>query len=354
MTETRLPENPRILIIKPSALGDICHALPVLAFLRSKFPKAYICWLVNRSFASLLSGLESLDEIIAFDRGAFSKGIWAGLKSWRELSRPLRSRPWDLVLDLQGLARSGLMTRLAPSKRRWGLSDCREGSWLAYTRRVQVQPGENHAVERYWQFARALGAPDKPEIPNLVLPKEAVIKAEIALARLPRPWFVVAPGARWVTKRWPPGGFACVVNELVNNHGGSACIVGAPDEAELGDQLAAALSVPFANLVGKTSLLEMAGILGKADLVLANDSGPLHVAVALGRKVVSPFFCTKPVLTGPYGHEDGTIWTPRTCRGSLVRLCPTSMECFAELNWSKVHQVAELIFAKLPYEGSPE
>jgi lipopolysaccharide heptosyltransferase I len=346
MSRAGLPENPSILIIKPSALGDICHALPVLGFLRSRFPKAHLAWLVNRSFAPLLSGKIGLDELIVFDRGAFTKGWSAGLKSWRDMATSLRGKRWDLVLDLQGLARSGLMTWLAKSSQRWGLSDAREGSRLAYTRCLKVPLGDTHAVERYWLFAQALGAIEKPQHFGLALPGEAVIKAEVLMAGMPRPWFVIAPGARWVTKRWPPESFARVVDGLIENHGGSAFIVGAPDEMELGNRLSENMKALHANLTGKTSLLEMAGILGQADLVLANDSGPLHVAVALNRTVVSPFFCTKPNLTGPYGQKEGTIWTPRACRGTLVRKCPTSMECFGELDWREVHRVAERVLAK--------
>ncbi|MFM8932605.1 MAG: glycosyltransferase family 9 protein [Gemmataceae bacterium] len=346
MTRGVLPENPKILIIKPSALGDICHALPVLGFLRRRFPGGHLAWLVNRSFAPLLSGQNGLDEVILFDRGAAAKGWRAGLQAWRAMSASVRAKRWDLVLDLQGLARSGLMTWITWARERWGLSDSREGSRLAYTRRILVPGGETHAVERYWLFARALGAPEKPEMSRLVLPEEAVVKAEALMEGLPRPWFVVAPGARWVTKRWPPEAFAQVVNALVRRHGGSAFLVGAPDEVELGDRLWAGLEVPNRNLTGKTSLLEMAGILSRGDLVLANDSGPLHVAVALERPVVAPFFCTKPSLTGPYGHSEGTLWTPRFCRGSLVRQCPTSMECFAELSWDTVLETANRVLGK--------
>lgn len=346
MSRAGLPENPNILIIKPSALGDICHALPVLGFLRSRFPKAHLAWLVNRSFAPILSGNIGLDELIVFDRGAFAKGWRSGLFSWREMAARLRAKKWDLVLDLQGLARSGLMTWLAKSSQRWGLSDAREGSRLAYTRSLKLPLGETHAVERYWLFAQALGAPEKPRHFGLALPAETVTKAEVLMAKMPRPWFVIAPGARWVTKRWPPESFARVVDAMITHHGGSAFIVGAPDETELGEQLSKKMSSLHTNLTGKTSLLEMAGILGQADLVLANDSGPLHVAVALDRQVVAPFFCTKPGLTGPYGRKEGTIWTPKACRGALVRKCPTSMECFGELDWREVHRVAENVMAK--------
>lgn len=343
MTRGVLPENPNILIVKPSALGDICHALPVLGYLRERFPGGHLAWLVNRSFAPLLSGKTGLDEVILFDRGASAKGWLAGWRAWRAMSSLVRARRWDLVLDLQGLARSGIMTWISRSRERWGLSDSRECSRFAYTRRIQVPDGETHAVERYWLFARALGAPEKPVMNRLVLPTEAVVRAESLLAELPRPWFVVAPGARWVTKRWPPESFAQVVNALVRRHGGSAVVVGAPDEMELGDRLWASLSVPSQNFTGKTSLLEMAGILSQGDLILANDSGPLHVGVALRRPVVAPFFCTKPSLTGPYGQLEGTLWTPRSCRGSLVRQCPTSMECFADLAWEKVFEAANTV-----------
>ena len=346
MLQFKLPDKARILIIKPSALGDICHALPVLSFLRSKYPTAHLAWLVNNSLAPLLSGHALLDELILFDRAALGKGLIHGFMAWNGLTNRLRRTKWDLVLDLQGLARSGLMAFLARSQRRWGLADAREGSRLAYSRQIRIPNLETHAVIRYWQAARFLGGNLDPIIPQLILPPIETDKANTMMSMQPRPWLVAAPGARWITKRWPPTSFAKVIDRALNSFGGTAWIVGARDESMLGASLRSSMSNQAIDLTGSTSLLEMAAVLGQADMVLANDSGPLHVAVALGRQVVCPFLCTRPRLTGPFGQTRHVVWAKSPCRGSLVRICPTKMECMNDLEWSQIYAVVESILSQ--------
>src|SRR5262245_42845734 len=147
----------RVLIIKPSALGDVINALPVLSALRRRFPRARIAWLINRPYEPLLAGHPDLDETIPFDRGA---GLW---RAGRELARRPRRGPCALALDLQGLLRSGVMAWLSGAKRRVGLSEAREGARWFYTDTVTA-PGQrtSHAVDRCWAMAVALGAGDGP------------------------------------------------------------------------------------------------------------------------------------------------------------------------------------------------
>src|SRR5215212_7353539 len=138
----------RIAIIKPSALGDVIHSLPVLGALRHKFPDAHIAWVVNRSYQQLLDGHPALDETIAFDRGALKGGWQKAAGASLALARQLRRRRFDLVIDLQGLARSALMTLATGAGRRVGLSTAREGAHLAYTDVVPVpDPDTRHAID---------------------------------------------------------------------------------------------------------------------------------------------------------------------------------------------------------------
>src|SRR5262245_21027843 len=153
----------RVALIKPSALGDVIHALPVLGALRHKFPDAHISWIVNRSYQPLIEGHRSLSETIPFDRGAMKGGWRKAARSSLGLARELRKRRLDLVIDLQGLARSGLMALATGAKRRVGLTTAREGAHLAYTDVIDVpDPTTSHAVDRYWRVAEALGVGDLP------------------------------------------------------------------------------------------------------------------------------------------------------------------------------------------------
>jgi ADP-heptose:LPS heptosyltransferase len=141
---------------------------------------------------------------------------------------------------------------------------------------------------------------------------------------------MIGPGSRWQTKRWPPEYFAALANRARQHFGGSVILVGGPDEVELSQQVLARLPGPALDLTGKTSLPQLAAILQRADLMLSNDTGPLHLAVALGRPVVAPYTCTKVVLTGPYQAAGSAVETTVWCQGSYLKRC-SRMECMNEL-----------------------
>src|SRR5947209_15498537 len=199
----------RIALIKPSALGDIVHALPVLAALRQRFPAAHITWVVNRAYEPLLAGHPDLTDTLPFDRGAFKTGVRAAIASSLRFGAELRRRRFDLVIDLQGLLRTGLMCLASGAPTRIGFANAREGSRHTYTRRIRVPDADRlHAVDRYWRVVEALGAGHLPKRFHVPIPAADREWAAAELAGLPRPWLAVAVGARWLTKRWPPAHFA--------------------------------------------------------------------------------------------------------------------------------------------------
>ena len=320
----------RIGIIKPSALGDIVHSLPVLTALRRRFPAAHITWVVNRAYEPLLLGHPHLDATLAFDRGAMRRGFCRGFLAFAGLLGRLRRQRFDLVLDLQGLFRSGVMTAATGAKRKVGFAAAREGAWWFYTDRV---PGPDrlsmHAVDRYWLLAEALGATGPREF-HVPLQPEARDWADDVLRPLPRPWVAVGPGSRWLTKRWPPAHFAELARRAQRRFGGTVVFVGTADEAPLSASVREQLVGPVLDLTGKTSLAQLAALLALVDVMTANDTGPLHLAAALGRPVVAPYTCTKVSLTGPYGPGAFAVETRVWCQGSYLKRCPR-MECMTEL-----------------------
>src|SRR5947209_4628488 len=179
----------RIALIKPSALGDIVHSLPVLTALRRRYPDAHIAWVVNRGYEPLLSGHPDLDATLPFDRGASRSGLLRAFRSYAEFLRMFRRQRFDLVIDLQGLLRSGLMTGASGAARRIGLSTAREGACWFYTDVVPVADFHAiHAVDRYWLIAEALGAGDGPRTFRVPVPETARRWAADVLHGLPRPW----------------------------------------------------------------------------------------------------------------------------------------------------------------------
>lgn len=338
----------RVLLIKPSALGDIVHALPVLTALRRRFPDAHLAWAVNRVYEPLLAGHPDLDATLPFDRSAVKKGFVSALRVWRSYFRTLRQQNFDLVIDLQGLLRSGLMALATRAPRRIGLAGSREGARLFYTD-VVPDPGRGglHAVERYWRVAEALGAADAPLSFRLGVAPEAAVWADEQLRALPRPRLVVGAGSRWVTKRWPPAHFADLAVRAQARFGASIVLVGTPDEAPLNAAVRDRLTGPHLDLTGRTTLPRLAAVLARADAMLANDTGPLHLAVALGRPVVAPYTCTKASLTGPYGQSARVVETRVWCAGSYRRRCGR-LDCMAELTPDRLWPVLQEVLHACP------
>jgi heptosyltransferase-1 len=338
-----LPKPPqRIAIIKPSALGDIAHSLPVLSALRQRFPAAHISWIINRVYAPILEEHPDLNEVIPFDRGAVRKNWLHGSLDFASFLHRLRNEHFDLVIDLQGLFRTGVMAFATRAPVRIGLTSAREGASLGYTHRVDDRTQVQHAVDRYWRVIESLG--DAPATKSFYVPvqDDARTWAKMLLQALPRPWLAVGVGSRWLTKRWPPGHFAALATRAQVRFGGTVIFVGTPDEAQLSEQAASFIHGPKLQLTGTTTLPQLVALLAATDVMLANDTGPLHLAVALGRPVVAPYTCTLIERTGPYAQADRAVATSVGCKGSYLKTC-LRMECMAELTPDRLWPALETI-----------
>src|SRR5437879_864045 len=182
----------RIAIIKPSALGDIIHSLPVLTALRQRYPDATIAWVVNRAYAELLHGHPDLDVVLPLDRGASRHGLVAAVRSYAQFFADFRQQRFDLVIDLQGLLRSALMTVCSGAARRVGLSSAREGAQAFYTDVIAVADFQAlHAVDRYWLVADAFGVGHLPKSFRVPLPEADRCWAKAFLHDCPRPWLTL-------------------------------------------------------------------------------------------------------------------------------------------------------------------
>lgn len=333
----------RIALIKPSALGDIIHCLPVLTALRQRYPHAHITWVVNRVYEPLLRGHRDLDDILPFDRRASHRGWLAAARSWLRFLGELRRRRFDLVVDLQGLSRTAVMVLATGARRRVGLSTAREGATWTYTDVIPVADfNALHAVERCWLAAEAFGIGDVPRQFHIPIPADARRWADEITRGQPRPWLMIGPGARWPTKRWPPEYFAALAGRARAEFGGTIFFVGGGDETPLAEAVQARLPGSAHDLTGRTTLPRLAALLERADVMLANDTGPLHLAAALGRPVVAPYTCTKVRLNGPYGAERGAVEATVPCQGSYVKRC-SRMVCMTELTpdrlWPPLYEV---------------
>lgn len=328
-------EPERVCIIKPSAMGDILHAMPILSALRRRWPNAHLAWVVNRSFAELLDGHPDLDEPIVYNRGrkGLDRDKFLGFAAL--LARLHRSR-FDLTIDLQCLLRSALMVAATGAHVRVGMADAREGSRWLYTHHIDAPRLGLHAVDRVLRVARAFGADDSAARFNLPVPDEARRWAADALANVPHPRVILNVGARWTTKRWPPAHFAALGRLAVEHFGAGLIAVGSAADRPLVDALLAHLApTPALDLCGRTRLPQFAALCEESDLVISNDTGPLHLAAAAGARVVGIYTCTSPELTGPYGELATTVRTGVSCAASLRRSC-RPLHCMSELTPARV------------------
>lgn len=324
MTSGRPPG--RVLIIKPSSLGDIVHALPILSAFRKCAPQAHIAWLVANPFAELLEGHPALDEVIRFDRARFGR-MWRDplvfVDFWRFVGE-IRRRRFDLVVDLQGLIRSGLIARFSGARQRVGFRDAREGAVLFYTRRVRP-PKHAHAVEKILTLGREMGWPVDPPAFSLGITEQERAAAQALLdeaaGRHVSRFTAVVPGARWASKQWLPERHAAVIDAL---HAQSETVVllGAPNERPLAERILRDVRGPVVDLVGRTRLRGVAALLSLAQRVFCQDSGPMHIAAALGRPVVALFGPTNPARTGPYSIDAQVLQKDLPCSPCYRRECP--------------------------------
>jgi lipopolysaccharide heptosyltransferase II len=335
----------RICLIKPTALGDVVQTLPLLGMLRSRFPAASISWVVRRAFADILKGHPDLTEIIPFHR----KGPW---RDSLQLLKLLRHRRFDLVFDLQGLFRTAVMTWATGSAVRVGLETAREGASLSCNCVIPDSGPRSPAHLRYWRVAEALGMANHPRVAVIPTgPPESAWLTE-QLRNLPRPLLAIHPGAGWETKRWPVEKFA----EIARRFEGGVIVVGSTSERQLAVPIVDAArprNRRVLNLAGETNLKQLAVLLGAADVVVSNDSGPMHIAAAMGTPVVGIFTCTSPILSGPAGSNHELISTAVPCAASYHKKCPlrgpSHLACLAEVPVDRVwNAVARVLDRRMP------
>lgn len=315
----------RILLIKPSALGDIVHALPVLKLLRNRFRDAHIAWMVSPSFESLIKKHPALNETLLFDRNNLSNlahGV-DGVSRITGLVRELNSRQFDLTIDLQGLLRSGMVAWGTHAPVRIGFSYAREGAWLAYTHRVDTPHHERHAVERYLDIAEALGCGRGPVEFDFGLQQSDRDSVSTLLGDT-NEFAVILPGTNWETKRWPAEHFATLSQQIRRELGLKIVIAGAKDAIPLAEKIPHDL-----NLAARTSLPQLVALLERASLVIANDSGPMHIAAALNRPLVTIYGPTNPIRTGPYNRLNTVVRLDIACSPCYSRKC-SHTSC---MNW---------------------
>lgn len=297
--------SPRFLVVRLSSLGDVVHALPTVATLRAAFPEARLDWLVEARWQELLEGNPDISNLIAVDTFAWRRGLLRP-STWRSvaaLRRRLREAGYDAALDLQGLYKSALLARLSGARQRFGFEKAvlkESGAARFYTH--PVRPPENtHVVQINLALAAAAGAREPClRFPLPARPEDEAYVNEQLRAQQVRDFFLLSPGGGWGGKRWPVERYAQLHNALARQRGWRSVVNAGPGEeplvSELVSQARVTLPVHF-----PLTLRQLVALARRARVVISGDTGPLHLAAALGTPVVGLYGPTDPVRNGPYG-----------------------------------------------------
>jgi len=338
----RITSGLKILILKPSSLGDVIQALPVLRLLKQQLPASQVHWWIDSALAPLLEEDPDLDAVVRFERRR-----WASPVHWPEMVRSilaLRAEKYDWVIDLQCLARSGAFAWLANGKLLIGLDEPREGARGFYDLVTSRGSFHTHAVDWYLAVLTRLGVPVHNGF--TWLPERPAVAATIQARWKPVParWIALQPGARWLNKRWPAENFADLTRRLAGERADVRfAVLGGKDDRMLAETVCRAAPDRCENLAGQTSLPEMVEWLRRCDLMVTNDTGPMHVAAALGKPVVGIFGPTEPRRTGPYRQSAGLVQHSLPCVPCLKSRCAwrQPMECLTTISPATVFDAVQ-------------
>jgi lipopolysaccharide heptosyltransferase I len=367
--QLRKQEFGRILLIKLSAVGDVVHTVPVLNKLRRRYPRAIIDWVMTPAIAELFRHHPAITEVIPFTRDQ-----WLAPGQALRLAGRLRAHRYDLVVDMHGQFRTALLTlaagapvrigfdrpraavwaasgrALPPEARKHAWRGAREGAWIAYTHHIQIPTLDVHAVDRYLGIAPMLGLDQEPADFWFPIPSAAHERVETLLDKCiagSDALLTIAPGTVWETKHWRPEGFAELARHFMSS-GYAVALAGSQRERAVCAQIAGAAPGAL-NLAGETTLSELAALISRSTLCVTNDSGPMHLAVALGRPVASVFGPTDELWIGPYRRPEAVVRAKLDCAPCYLRVlrrCPHGHACMQQVSVQAVIERAKLVLGQ--------
>ena len=323
----------KVLVIKPSSLGDIIHSAPGVERLARSRADCDVTWVANSEYVDFVRDLPGVCRVVDFPRSALRRGRWS--RSAPALTRWLRELRggFDIAIDLQGLQRSSLMARLSGAGERYGLADAREGSWIHYNHRIEVPADLHHAIDRVeytidevLRTSSTLGIVDPQPASSafrLSVPETARRRAREIRSQDPRPLVVLCPGARWQSKLWPAARWGELLTLLSRNLSELRPIfLGAPGEVHVVEAIHGTTTARAESLVGELGLWETVALFEQAAAAVTMDSAPLHMAVAVGTPSVSFFGPTSTERVGPREPMHRVLQEDLDCLACYERRCP--------------------------------
>jgi len=327
----------KILIIKPSALGDIVHTLPFLAAVHNRFPGAEIHWVVARGLHLFLEGHPMITKLWIMDKDIWKKlfRLHRSVPEIIHFGRTLAAEKFDISIDLSGLLRSGLITWAAGAKERLGFSDSDEGSPFFYTHKIRGGT-DIHAIDRYLKLARLMGC----DVSRVEHPMPPILEEMPEFSFLPEKFCIIAPSAGKEANKWPADRFGQLAAGLPI----PSVVISNRADAPVAEQVVAASKGMAISMAGKTGLKELTALISRARFFISNDTGPMHIAAALGVPVFAVFGPANPVRTGPYGTGHTIIRKEISCAPCYRQNPCTHWPCMQELS---VTEVRDTILSRL-------
>lgn len=342
------PGKVNILIVKLSAIGDIIHTLPSLSALRKLFPEADITWVIEEDSSDIIKNHPYLDRVIVSRRKRWIKNlrklhqVKRTIKEIREFIITLREHRYDLVIDFHGLFKSSLIVLLSGGKRRLGYNSMQELSKLFLNEKI-YEDMEKHAVDRYLDFLRYLGSNVGDKEFLIPVQEENKNRAEKLLKinniDTGKQFVAVNPKAFWKTKLWEDEKFARLCDRITKELKAKVIFTGSNSSGMI-EHIQSLMSYLSVNLEGQTTLRDLAYLYKLASLVVTTDSGPMHIAAAMGTPVVALFGPTDPSRTGPYGKDHVVIRKEMPCSPCFLKKCATN-RCMKEITVEEVFQAVK-------------
>jgi heptosyltransferase-1 len=338
----------RLLVVRLGSLGDLVHTLPAVSAIHRTFPAVEIDWLVDAPHRDFLALVPLLAAVIVLrDRSA---GAWLAARS------ELRARAYDVALDFQGLLKSAALARLSGAQRVIGFTRKAAREGLAapfYSTRVEVGAGQ-HVIEKNLALAGSIGAAtDALEFPLIETDTRVVtaVRESLTRAGLSASYALINPGAAWPNKRWPPAAFGRVTAGIRDRHGLASVVLWGPGEQEIAGTIVQS-SAGAAVAAPATSLHDLVGLARHARLIVSGDTGPLHIAAAVGVPAVGLFGPTNPRRNGPWNEQDLSLSRYDVCDCHYERRCRRDDEhwCLGSIS---VDEVAAAIDRRLRQAVNP-
>lgn len=336
-----------ILIVKLSAIGDVIHTLPALNALRAAYPGAHITWLVETAAADLIKGHKALNEVLVCDRKGWLRAWRAGpgravLRAIGAFTQRLRQQKYDILFDFQAALKGSLWIALARARQKVGFDRGmvhQEHSYLFLNRRLPPVSVNRHAIAINLDMLRGYGIAASPIRYDLPLTpdnhQQARLLIESTGGAFAGPVICVNPMARWESKLWPEARFSRLADALSQRYHVPVFFTGAATDIPVIESIQRQQNQKSVNLAGRTSLKTLAALYAGSDLLISTDTGPMHLAAAVGTPVVALFGPTAPWRTGPLGNAHQVIRVPLACSPCFKRHCPDCM-CMHRIEVSDV------------------